>query len=75
MKCEICKCSNERPCDPPCAWEEANICSSCAATIRALTAWWEGAYRPSLSALLRSFKYYRESAFRTLSAQARGTRR
>lgn len=28
-ECEVCGCTNESPCDPPCFWVELDMCSNC----------------------------------------------
>lgn len=56
MKCRVCKCSHREPCNPPCAWESAGLCTNCADAIRAILAWRDAAVQPSTAALLREVK-------------------
>jgi hypothetical protein len=58
MKCRVCGCSENRPCDPACEWTRENLCSTCAMTIAALGWWRQSAVRPSLAALLREYRKY-----------------
>lgn len=75
MKCRVCKCTHNQPCEPPCGWEMPGLCTSCAGVIRALGGWYEGAHKASIAALLREFKAYLEDPFVQVSRQARGARR
>jgi hypothetical protein len=53
-KCRVCKCTELRPCFPPCGWEpgEPDLCDSCADVIRKVREWLIGAHRPSVKALI-----------------------
>ena len=56
MKCRVCRCTEYEPCDPPCAWECAGLCTTCADAARAIRAWREAGLRPSMKALMREVK-------------------
>ncbi len=56
MKCRVCKCTEDHPCDPPCAWAAPELCTTCAYAIEHLDDWHRGAAYPSLTALLRELK-------------------
>lgn len=54
-RCRVCKCTEMRPCFPPCSWEpnEPDLCSNCAEVIREVRKWLESGYKPSFAALWR----------------------
>jgi hypothetical protein len=74
MKCRVCGCTEERPCDPPCEWYSAGLCSTCARAVAALLFWSEEANRPSIAALTREYRAAKDAPFHKLSAAARGVR-
>ena len=45
MKCRICGCTEDRPCEPPCSWAHGGkrgpLCSVCEEFIRSLRVYWE----------------------------------
>lgn len=49
----MCKCTETKPCWPPCSWEpgEPDLCSACAYIILKLRDWLIGAHNPSFYAL------------------------
>ncbi len=51
--CRMCGCSETKPCNPPCSWVDGDLCSGCFDVARAVVAWKQSAYRPSMPALLR----------------------
>src|ERR1700726_2668963 len=53
IRCRVCGCTEREPCNPPCAWFEADLCTGCALVAEALVSWAEGARRANLTALLR----------------------
>lgn len=55
MRCRVCKCTEDRACDPPCSWEagQGDLCTTCADVVMAITKWRVDAYRPSMAALMR----------------------
>ncbi len=52
-RCRVCRCTEREPCEPPCEWSEADLCSSCSDTIATVADWLSGAHKPNQSALLR----------------------
>jgi hypothetical protein len=74
MKCRVCGCTADCPCDPRCAWESRDLCTTCARAVVLLARWWQDAYRPSISALVLEFRASRNT-FRTKAlAAAKGKR-
>lgn len=53
VKCRVCSCTEERACNPPCAWFDESLCTTCALIVEALASWRESANRANWSALLR----------------------
>ena len=53
MKCRVCKCTYEQPCNPPCAWAEPELCTTCRDAACAVAEWMAAGHRPSVSALIR----------------------
>lgn len=53
VRCRVCGCTEVEPCEPPCSWVEADLCSGCQEAVEALHEWFVGAHRPSRAALLR----------------------
>ncbi len=45
MRCRVCGCSEREPCNPPCSWAEAELCSECDEAIDDLVAYREAARR------------------------------
>lgn len=64
MRCRVCKCTDERACDPPCSWHSRGLCSTCASAVAAMLSWQEDSLRPSLAALTAEFKDARDNALR-----------
>jgi hypothetical protein len=63
MKCRVCKCTWEQPCNPPCAWAPpayGNLCTACLKIIVAVADWLEVAHRPSVAALIREAREARD---------------
>lgn len=62
MKCRVCRCTEARPCNPPCAWVEPgnDLCTSCADAAAELAGWLDDAHRPSFAALRREAEKVRE---------------
>lgn len=52
--CRVCKCTEERPCNPPCGWDRnhQNLCTGCAAVIAAIRGWEAGAADPNFGCLI-----------------------
>jgi hypothetical protein len=52
--CRVCKCTEDRACDPPCAWEPYDncLCTTCAEAIRALKWWRAAAFDPNMGRLI-----------------------
>ena len=63
IRCRVCGCTELEACDPPCAWFDADLCTSCALVVEALASWMEGAHRPSWAALVREVAAVRERLF------------
>jgi len=51
--CRVCSCTERQPCEPPCGWDQVDLCTGCAATVDALVEWVTGAHRPNKAALFR----------------------
>jgi hypothetical protein len=56
VRCRVCGCTEREPCEPPCAWFDASLCTLCAMASEALAEWTLGAHRPSRAALWREAK-------------------
>lgn len=66
MKCVICGCSNERPCEGGCGWCslkelarlncDGPLCSTCGVMVARLLMYSEDAYRFRVAPLLRALK-------------------
>jgi hypothetical protein len=52
-RCRVCRCTEQFPCNPPCAWFDPSLCTSCALVVEALAAWVEGAHVAVTAALWR----------------------
>jgi hypothetical protein len=63
LKCRVCGCTEERPCEPPCAWDdlEGDLCTTCDDAIAAIVEWAYAARRANRTALLREVKRRQES--------------
>jgi len=70
VKCRVCSCTEIRPCFPPCAWVEVDLCDGCGQVLKAMVEWAEGAHRPSVLALIREFNRLRKSVFSRLARKA-----
>jgi len=55
IRCRGCGCTETRPCDPPCSWAEADLCSTCAAFKHQLIEFWEQTGAP-VSGLTRIYR-------------------
>lgn len=53
MKCRVCKCTEERACNPPCAWAEPGLCTTCHGAAGVIAEWMAAAHQPSVPALIR----------------------
>ncbi len=53
VRCRVCNCTEERACDPPCAWADRDLCTLCNDAVLELVKWLRGAYRTNKAALLR----------------------
>jgi hypothetical protein len=53
VRCRVCRCSEDNPCNPPCAWAEYGLCTSCALVVAALAEWSIAAHWPNRAALWR----------------------
>ena len=53
MRCKICGCTEQDPCNPPCAWDTPGVCTTCATAAEALADWLREAVRPKKAALWR----------------------
>ncbi len=51
--CRVCGCTDDNACNPPCAWFDPTLCTTCALAAEALREWSNATVRPSLAALLR----------------------
>ncbi len=57
--CRVCGCTHDRACAGGCSWVETDLCSTCDAVLRALFAWSELAYRPSVTAVVSEFRKWK----------------
>lgn len=53
IRCRVCGCTEVDPCNPPCGWFEADICTTCALAAEALHGWMQAARRANKAALWR----------------------
>ena len=51
--CRVCGCTEDYACNPPCAWFDPTLCTTCALAAEALGEWSRATVKPSLAALLR----------------------
>ena len=63
MKCMICSCTHERPCEPPCGWAAMGLCTNCAGLVLVLDSWAESAYRATPAGLVRALACAKEERF------------
>ncbi len=53
-RCRVCKCTEREPCNPPCSWASAGLCSSCYELSRLLREWIDNvALKPRVAALVK----------------------
>jgi hypothetical protein len=52
-QCRVCTCTDEHACNPPCAWFDPTLCTTCALIIEALIGWIESARVPDPEPLVR----------------------
>jgi hypothetical protein len=62
VRCRVCGCTERNPCEPPCAWQEVDLCTFCAEAASVLAEWMEGAHRANKSALWREVEREQETA-------------
>ena len=74
VRCRVCGCTDYEPCNPPCYWNEIDLCSECASAAAAINTWREAARRANMTALLREANLQWEEVFRVYSRRARGVR-
>jgi hypothetical protein len=53
IRCRVCRCTERKPCNPPCSWVDQSLCSSCYKAVCAILDWSEGGLRPNMAALRR----------------------
>ena len=53
IRCRVCSCTHFEPCNPPCAWFEEDLCTTCALIVEAIESWKDQAHHPSMAALKR----------------------
>jgi hypothetical protein len=56
VRCRVCDCTDREPCNPPCAWVEADLCSNCWNAVAHVYNWALAAHRFSWVALTREVK-------------------
>jgi hypothetical protein len=52
VTCRVCGCTDDHACNPPCAWFEPGLCTTCALAAEVIGAWTDAAVTPSLTNLL-----------------------
>jgi hypothetical protein len=52
VTCRVCGCTDDHACNPPCAWFEPTLCTTCALAAEVIGAWTDAAVTPSLTNLL-----------------------
>ncbi len=76
MKCMICSCTHERPCEPPCGWAAPGLCTTCAALVLQLGHWFESAYRAGPNRLVRALALVKDGRFeQSIEARRRQNRK
>jgi len=56
FRCRVCGCTEVDACQPPCAWAETGLCTTCADAIADIQIWQGRARRANMTALLRELK-------------------
>jgi hypothetical protein len=51
--CRVCGCTDEHACNPPCAWFDPTLCTTCALAAEALRGWSEAAVKPWFAGLVQ----------------------
>jgi hypothetical protein len=64
QRCRVCGCTEREPCNPPCAWFDESLCTSCALVVEAIVSWAEGAHRINRTALWREVDERTETILR-----------
>ena len=54
--CRVCRCTEDEPCNPPCAWFDESLCTSCALIVEAFMSWREGAHMANVAGLFRELQ-------------------
>jgi hypothetical protein len=71
VRCRVCGCTEIEPCNPPCEWVDADLCSTCNYVVREIREWAHEAHRASWAALRREVEAQEAFAAQHASDKAR----